>query len=81
MEITIEVGRKLSPKFLTIDELESEKLYLSSMQGSNGFIFFRPSGKDATVLATSGRYFQTASTGHERDFYEAPKGTRIIMEQ
>ena len=63
----------------TEKELKNGVLYLSTMGGSQGFIFMK-FGEIVWAFAMHDGEYITASTNHGRDFYEAPKGMKLVIE-
>ena len=80
MRITTNVPPE-DTKLFTEDELLNDVMYQSTMSGSKGFLFIRLGQYlDRTVLAISNNAIMKASKSHGRDFYIAPRGTKITIE-
>ena len=82
MKIDVYLPKEKPTAFLTEDELEFGKIYLSDKKGSFGFFFVKLEYRYLfpKLIAFYKNGFVEASTSHKRDFYLAPQGSRIIIE-
>ena len=81
MDIEVSTVPNQDCKYYTENELEVGKIYLSSKQGSKGFLFVKlgDSYANPRVIAFNENSCMYPSNGHGRDYYLAPVGTFVTI--
>ena len=81
MSIEIFIGGQDRADLLTGEELQKGKIYMSTLSGSQDFLFVKAgdtySKNNIIAYNIKDRTEIHAGSGHGRDFYLAPSGTEI----